>query len=500
MKPIKVLNGQSVFDIAISACGNMESAYEIAGINNIDVFSYPAPGTILQVPGVAETKVTKLFASDKPVSKVVQTAPKPSAVDMAYSELKFLRDNGAMIPGYNYRIIDYVTTTTQRGTSTANHRFNVIVKAISNYELSETAYACAIEGDGYFDKNKLTAWRIKYCLDNDTARFAWADAADGKGVIYYMRDENNNSAPYDFKNILFGENYTFELSGEDFSLNGLYCRNNEIRPYIVDGIQHLNNNLCNNLYEGECSNNFFDYNCHDNYLVDNCFNNSFGEGCYMNTLYYNCCNNVFGTNCSGNVLEDSCANNVFMSSCSNNTFGILCSDNYLSQDCRCNVFMRGSARNCLEPYCRYITLGNGSSNNRFGPRCSNNTLGENAVGNTFGAGCQNNTLGSDCRYNSWGNYCMNTSYRIGTHLEARLMDNVRQCHVSDGCSYIVISAHPLDSSDVLQNAFVKAGVSGTSAEYVCATVPLNAEYEVMLAKNTAGEVVVYCEADLVQLQ
>jgi hypothetical protein len=44
---------------------------------------------------------------------------------------------------------------------------------------------------------------LKYCLDNDTTRFEWADANNGKGVIYWMRDEFGNEAPYDFKNIQF---------------------------------------------------------------------------------------------------------------------------------------------------------------------------------------------------------------------------------------------------------------------------------------------------------
>ena len=44
---------------------------------------------------------------------------------------------------------------------------------------------------------------MKYCLDNDTTRFAWADTAGGKGVIYRMTDEHGNECPYDFKNVQF---------------------------------------------------------------------------------------------------------------------------------------------------------------------------------------------------------------------------------------------------------------------------------------------------------
>ena len=51
------------------------------------------------------------------------------------------------------------------------------------------------------DVANIPAWELKYCLDNDTERFAWADDEQGKGIIYYMKDEWNNECPYDFKNI-----------------------------------------------------------------------------------------------------------------------------------------------------------------------------------------------------------------------------------------------------------------------------------------------------------
>jgi hypothetical protein len=49
----------------------------------------------------------------------------------------------------------------------------------------------------------IPAWELKYCFDNDINRFAWADPSEGKGVIYYMKDEHGNECPYDFKNIQF---------------------------------------------------------------------------------------------------------------------------------------------------------------------------------------------------------------------------------------------------------------------------------------------------------
>lgn len=499
MNSVTVLSGQTIFDIAVQSCGDVSMAYDIALLNGIDLFAKLEPGMKLNVPDVVNKQAAGIFEDNKPVSKsVVNASSQITKIDIAYSELKFLRDNGVLQAGLYYCITDYETTTTQRNTYAAGHSFNILVQAISNYELSESAKVCAIAGDDYFAKNELDAWNIKYSLDNDAKRFAWADAVNGKGVIYYMCDENGNSAPYDFKNILFGGLYTFGCYGEDFSMNGVYCRNNEIRPYVVYGVQTLNGNILDNLYEGDCRNNFFDYDCHDNYLVDNCNGNRFASGCYGNILYYNCNNNDFGIGCCNNVFEDTCSNNIFETGCCNNQFGVLCQDNRFGSSCSNNILKQRSSRNYLEQFCRYITVGRNGSNNRFGARCSNDTLGDGAVGNTFGSGCQNNLLGNGCQYNSYGNYCMNISFRGHPDLTTSVVDYVQNCHISDGCSYIVIYTRP-SSSSLLQNVNIKRGVSGTSSEYKFIQVmEYNSTYEIMVAWNTSGEIVTYCEADLVQ--
>lgn len=64
----------------------------------------------------------------------------------------------------------------------------------------------------------MNAWELKYCLDNDKDLFGWADT-NGKGVIYYLKDEFGNEAPYDFKNVKYARRY---ISGVDYSvLNNL---------------------------------------------------------------------------------------------------------------------------------------------------------------------------------------------------------------------------------------------------------------------------------------
>ena len=141
--------------------------------------------------------------------------PVGGITEVTYSELKTLRDNGTLTPGATYRINDFVTTligyydlSTIGGSGrlhyakSAEHPYDIIVTADDASHLSETARVALHSGDTYFLNNDLSAWEIKYCLDNDTNRFAWADP-NGKGVVWWMKDEFNNESGYDFKNVLF---------------------------------------------------------------------------------------------------------------------------------------------------------------------------------------------------------------------------------------------------------------------------------------------------------
>lgn len=160
---------------------------------------------------------------------------------LTYAELKGKRDNGELIPGKFYRITDYECTTTTPNTSSAGHQFDIIVVADNANTLNENANACLHEGDTYFANNKLEAWKLWYCLDNDTNRFGWADDTDGKGVIYRMIDELNNDVPYDFKNILFAKNnisyYTFTIGAIDASLAG---KANKVYSNIINKYRYRN--------------------------------------------------------------------------------------------------------------------------------------------------------------------------------------------------------------------------------------------------------------------
>lgn len=131
---------------------------------------------------------------------------------------------------------------------------------------------------------------------------------DGKGVIYYMKDENNNETPYDSKNVLF-EYKVFELDEEKtyyvntFSrkVNGKYnldtvAYGNVIKPYFAEGCHYLNNNVIL-VEDNNCNcNNIFDNNTHDNIITEEAINVKLGSYCANNTITNgDCC--ILGDNC-----------------------------------------------------------------------------------------------------------------------------------------------------------------------------------------------------------
>ncbi|WP_173431794.1 hypothetical protein [Sharpea azabuensis] len=345
--------------------------------------------------------------------------------EITYANLVEKRNQSQLTPGKKYRITDYITTTVQEETQSAGHQFDIVVTALSEDTLDENARCLPHEDDTYFQNSNLATWEIKYCLDNDTNKFVWADGNNGKGVIYYMKDENENECPYDFKNIQFkrykitalsscsslvgkylgylynnsrypaGANidssdykyvYTFDLNNTDYSVlidrgcfgNGEYCFGNTIKFYITEDKQQLNNIVfVNTGSSSHCDSNTFSINCRYYSFGSDCFNNTFGSNCNRNTFGDNCNRNIFGSDCNGNIFGGDCFNNTFGSNCSNNKFRVSLSHN---------------------------TFGDNCNRNTFGSNCSNNTFNDYLTDNTFGGNCNNNTFDSGCSNNTFNNY------------------------------------------------------------------------------------------------
>ena len=386
-----------------------------------------------------------------------------SIVNLTYNDLKNLRDNSKLKPSQYYRITDFVTTVANDPEArSAGHPFDIIVLALDKNKLHEECHAIQHEGDTYFADCNLAAWKIWYCLDNDTTKYMWADTANGKGVIYRMIDEWGNDCPYDFKNVQFkryavedispngelaelagtyiGYNnfmnglnipdqndfiwmYTFSLHKEDeyvdYSSNCLYGPFTENLDYfhspkkgqcVYNTLSNIYGsvNIDGKFYVSLILNNIVLISEID-FLNDNVdfpcemIYNTFGPANFNMTLKNNPESNKFGNNCDSNIVDGYA--NTFGNYCTGHTFGNECNFNTFGNKCDNNIFGNGCQSNTFGNGCNANTFGYGYSLNTFGNDCESNTFGEYCESNTFGNICGGNTFGNNCGYNTFGNIC-----------------------------------------------------------------------------------------------
>lgn len=408
---------------------------KLGTITNISAYSdmpsYPAVGDNINT---AFSKTNRIIRSHEEItaralldldSRVQSLTGNLGIQEITWSSLKTLRDGGNLVPGSFYKITDYTCTTTQINTQSAGHLFDIIVLALSESTLSETAWADHHEGDTYFSDCKLEAWELKYCLDNDITRFAWVDSTNGKGVIYYMKDEWNNDCPYDFKNIQF-KRFKITACSQSPSMVGSYSSNNvgntnitldSSTPYYAYTFCMLDGNIPNDVsvkQEEYLSDEGYCYHTYDNHIKE-CYESFYLEDTdqtkqmmmlpdivfVTDTVltnieedygeFYGFYSNTFGNGCSYNTFGNDCSSITFGNYCSYNTFGNYCSSNIFGNNCSYNIF--GSA-----------------DSNTFGDSCSSNVFGESCGSNTFGVSCNSNTFGDDCSSNTFMNYCFSNTF------------------------------------------------------------------------------------------
>lgn len=140
-------------------------------------------------------------------------------------------------------------------------------------------------------------WVVEYDITPKT----FSDLTTNMGSITYLKDANNNSAYYDFKNIKFKKTiselskgpstyefdtylYTFDNGGIDVSES--LCKNN-----------HLEKGAIRNVFLGNTQNITMAADCHDNIFFRNCENCTFDYGTYGNFFQ----DNVI--RCKGSVHE-----------------------------------------------------------------------------------------------------------------------------------------------------------------------------------------------------
>ena len=423
-----------------SATGHTHAS---SGVTAMTSYAKASTASAIATGDTLNQAIGKLEKGLEVVSGSIQTE------EITYADLKTLRNSSGLTPNKAYRIIDYTTTTTQNNTQSAGHQFDIIVTADDNHTLNENAKAIKHAGDTYFTNAgaKLEVWELKYCLDNDTDRFMWADTTNGKGVIYYMKDEWNNECSYDFKNIQFkrypahvldeysGVSETFE--GE-YVLSSLYDTRDAFNTYVLECIDY-------SVYAWR-----YTFHCLGSNSTDK-------DATLMN-------NNQGDRICMGNVIKeahgysdenDHLYGKIFLNDIVfYNEDENICIGNYIHYGCFNNTFLINSSYNRLEGNCYFNIFGNNCNNNTFGNDCYNNVLGDYFQRNTIGNSCHNNVFGNDFYDSTLGNSCSNITFKKG------------YCYniiAENGNQYITLTSTANTSDvNVLRNITIAQGVNNTT--------------------------------------
>jgi hypothetical protein len=481
---------------------------------------------------------------DSDIREEINSINPAPMVRITYDELVELRDRGELVSGMQYRIIDYETTTAQENTQSAGHQFDVIVTADNANTLNEVARACLHEEDTYFSEAgaKLEAWQLWYSLDNNAKRFAWADADNGKGVIYRMIDDRNNDLPYDFKNIKF---LRYELyAPEEYVAKGnddkwIAQLSENVRAkfeegqlsYIWAGIGHYSKyweevrgtlfssttgnysafytfstdsdedaslldscrdnkmlphgELPNNVFFGnKCYSNSFGNGCHSNSFGNECNYNSFGSECYSNSFGNECGSNSFGNAYTYNSFGNNCYSNSFGNGCYSNSFGNECNYNSFGSDCGSNGFGNECGSNSFGNGCHYNSFGSDCGTNGFGNGCYSNSFGNECNYNSFGNECYSNSFGNGCYSNSFGNDCGSNSFR-----DLDGFASFSYCNFDTGVCSLEIYCDDYNGAYNVKYIHVYSGVSGW------VEIGSDREYETCYACDKKGNVHEFCIMD-----
>lgn len=194
-------------------------------------------------------------------------------IHTTYSELYALKNSGSLKTNTEYAIMDYTFTCNSekyQGYFVSKGGFAVIVRTDENGELKHKARAMygTLTEDNSFDLRGIERWELMYDIENDSAKYDWADKINGKGVVYFLKDEWGNEAYFDFKCATFspqGVDFRIFSSYEnptiDTSLTGDACNNKILStadvkslPILMaftsdDSSQYGKKRMCGNVFQ-----------------------------------------------------------------------------------------------------------------------------------------------------------------------------------------------------------------------------------------------------------
>ena len=475
-------------------------------------------------------------------------------VDVTYAELVELRDNAKLIAGRLYRITDYVTKVYSASgfERSAEHPFDIIVRALSKNTLAEEAYVAPHKGDEYFANANLNAWKVWYCLDNDVTKYTWADVTNGKGVIYRMIDEWQNDMPYDFKNVQYRRYRVNDDSpnGELADLDGHWLawsetdRPNNLSvtsefvwcytfnhfkldedgiaisqiPYdatvyfyekdvdfegggysITGGVEN------NRMYARSCSVYIDDMIgnigqaltnivCHTYNNWDVSDGKSDMKSVKSNIWRPGCYDITSLGKFVANKMGEANHSCVYGYGFANITFGNSCGSLTFGNICNNLTFGNDCSYMTFGNNNRYLTFGNGCNGMTFGNGCSDMTFGNDNYSLTFGNNNHDMTFGNYCYWMTFGNDCWRLTFGNGCWC-LTFGNNVHNGTVLDGVSNLEILGAE-NSNEAVQNFVILTGTSPSDNKKAVVPFEKGKSYTQMAGINSAGNLAVWIPADV----
>ena len=341
------------------------------------------------------------------------------------------------------------------------------------------------------EKVDIRSWEIKYCLDNDRLRFNWADTINGKGVIYYLKDENGNETYYDFKNIQF-KRYMAKISGFSGNYDNIaakydmpyldvpneqdyiwvytfYSRpdletvidstllkgqvyNNKIGSFCIQSgnvATYKLNNICIKCEEGEtCKDNIIGQGCWDIHIDGRNYNLRIHSGCNIITILNGCYSSTIKADCTAMLIGEYCNEIIIEDRCY--TVALYGSNDH-------TIIGEGSSVIDLRPNSSECEIGRRNRNIRIGGNfikllgfCTDISITDSAyitITKSFsiniqrseriniGANCRNITIYADCHDINIG--ANNTNINIGLSCYAiELKYGCIGTHIGSNCGFL----------------------------------------------------------------
>ena len=475
-------------------------------------------------------------------SETVPSVAPNLVVSTTYSELKALRDSAGLSVGTWYRITDYETTVYNNANArAAGHPFDILVLATDVNQLSEDAKAVhsARDTEGYFAHANLGAWKLKYSLDNDTTKFAWASEGGEKwtttlpeiGMLELTpvstNDTTHEGCPYKFTGSVQGMSVTLYVAhlelqeGEDFIPNVIVVDGGEpmVNQMPITAIVHENQTAGKGVvwemedeFNNLCSYDFKNIQFKRS-LITSTLESPSEEECAFYGKYVGQALEELPALPEGYAIDPNDSKYLYTFSViaadgtvEDNSMGVdltsagmgiihLCALNRMRENVNASSFALDLNNNVFVATCNsademmnLIVIGN-----TFGTLCMGNTFVNATIENTFGNNCysnsfgnyfQNNSFGNDCDYNSFGNGCQYNN----------ILDNVQYITAFEGVRYVSIGS----TSGTVQYAQVLNGTCGSSSSNMLQIdFAVGKSYTQIAGKNSAGELKIWVPADMV---